>query len=85
MYLYMSECVYVFMYLYTCKSDKREREREVPGRQFSCLRECCYFFPWLIIIISCKTDFDLQRCQTHAFVLQTLASKMSQQETITIF
>ena len=63
MYLYMSECVYVFMYLYTCKSDKREREREreVPGRQFSCLGECCYFFPWLIIIISCKTDFDLQR------------------------
>ena len=54
LYLYMSECVYVFMYLYACKSDKREREREVPGGQLSCLRECCYFFPRFIIIISCK-------------------------------
>ena len=54
MYLYMSEVVYVFMYLYACKSDKRERERErereVPGGQFSCLRECCYFFPQFILL-----------------------------------
>ena len=28
MYVYMSECVYVFMYLHACKSDQRERERE---------------------------------------------------------
>ena len=26
MYVYMSECVYVFMYLYVCKPDERERE-----------------------------------------------------------
>ena len=28
MYVYMSECVYVFMYLNACKSNERERERE---------------------------------------------------------
>ena len=31
MYEYMSECVYVFMNLYACKSDEREREIS-PGR-----------------------------------------------------
>ena len=62
MYLYMSECVYVFMYLHACKSDKREREREVPGEQFSCLRECCYFFSTFHYYYIFQTDFDLQRC-----------------------
>ena len=59
-YMFTVECIYiclnVFMYLciYMHASLTREREREVPGEQFSCLRECCYFFPRFIIIISCK-------------------------------
>ena len=63
-YMFTVECIYiclnVFMYLCIFKNAsltrerEREREREVPGGQFSCLRECCYFFPQFIIIISCK-------------------------------
>ena len=58
--MFTVECIYiclnVFMYLciYMHASLIREREREVPGGQFSCLGECCYFFPRFIIIISCK-------------------------------
>ena len=59
-YMFTVECIYIclklFMYLciYMHASLTREREREVPGGQFSCLRECCYFFPRFFIIISCK-------------------------------
>ena len=44
MYVYMSERVYVFMYLYACKSDESERE-VLGGRQFDCLEEGCYLSP----------------------------------------
>ena len=59
-YMFTVECFYiclnVFMYLciFMHASLTREREREVPGEQFSCLRECCHFFPRFIIIIPCK-------------------------------
>ena len=59
-YMFTVECIYIclklFMYLciYMHASLTREREREVPGGQFNCLRECCYFFPQFVIIISCK-------------------------------
>ena len=49
-YVWMCLCIYVFLSVQVWQ----EREREVPGGQFSCLRECCYFFPQFIIIISCK-------------------------------
>ena len=68
MYVYMSECFYVFMYLYACKSDEKERGREVPVGQFYCLEECCYSSPRPINMISYKQILTLRVVKTHAFV-----------------
>ena len=59
--MYTLECMYislnVFMYLYACKSDEREREI-ISGGQFinliNCLEECCYLSPRSNKNISCK-------------------------------
>ena len=63
-YAYTVECMYiclsvfVFMYLYACKFDGKERE--VLGGQFDCLEEGCYLSPRSNNFVL-QTDFDLQR------------------------
>ena len=63
----MSECVYVFMYLYACKSDKREKERIPWRRAIELLRRMLSFVSTIQQYYNLQTDFDLPRSQKSRF------------------
>ena len=53
----MSECVYVFMYLYACKSDKREKEKIPWRRAIELLRRMLSFVSTIQQYYILQTDF----------------------------
>ena len=59
MYVYMSECVYVFMYLYACKSGKREGDKSLEGKKMP--RRMLLLVSTIQYYYILQTDFDLQR------------------------
>ena len=63
----MSESVYVFMYLYACKSDKREKERTPWRRTNELLRRMLLFVSTIQQYYILQTDFDLPRSQNSRF------------------
>ena len=76
----------MYLCIYMQASLTRERKREFPGGgQLNCLEECCYSFLRSNNIISYKQILTFRVVKNHDFVLQTLASKMLQPKTTTIF
>ena len=84
MYVSMSEGIYVWMYLYlyACKSDREERE--IRGGQFNCLKNVVVSGHDPIILYLTKR-FWPSALLNSCFELRTLSSKMSHPEMTTIF